>query len=201
MAVSWASSCGSIDSNGNFTAPSSPQTCTITATASSGQPYTATASDNVTANNPPPSGLNYTTWKNNNRRDGWQGQETVLTPSNVNSSTFGVLFSPTVDAYIWGQPLYMGGLTINSAQHNVVYVATANDTVYAFDADTGAQLWMNSLLQNGETSVVGTPIHSTIKNVGITSTPVIDPNTNTIYVVTYSQDSHPTITIACTRSA
>ncbi len=191
MTANWVASCGSIDGNGNFTAPSSPQTCTITATASSGQPYTATATDNVTANNPPPTGLNYTTWKNDNLRSGLQPNETILTPSNVNSSTFGTLFSFAVDGYIWGQPLYVGGLTINSATHNVAYITTANDTVYAIDADTGTQLWKNNLLPSGETYVAGGTIHSTISKVGITGTPVIDANSNTLYVVTYSQNSTP----------
>ncbi len=189
--VTWGASCGTIDNTGLFTAPSSPQTCTITATASSGMPYTATATDNVTANNPPPSGLNYTTWKNDNLRDGMQPNETVLTPSNVNSSTFGQLYSDAVDGYVWAQPLYMSGLTVNGATHNVLYVATANDSVYAFDADTGAQLWKNNLLPSGETYVNGGTIHSTIGKVGITGTPVIDPNSNTLYVVTYSQNSTP----------
>ena len=189
--VTWSASCGSIDNTGLFTAPSSPATCTITATASSGSPYTATATDNVTPNNPPPSGMNYTTWKNDNLRDGLQPRETVLTPSNVNSSTFGQIFSFPVDGNVWGQPLFMGGLTINSATHNVLYVTTANDTVYALDGDTGTQLWKNNLLPSGETYVSGGVIHSTIGKVGITGTPVMDPNSNTLYVVTYSQDSTP----------
>jgi hypothetical protein len=87
-----------------------------------------------------------------------------------------------VDGFVFAQPLYMPGVNLpNSGTHNVLFVATAHDSVYAFDADTGAQLWKKSL---------GTPVPSSVINtvnilveVGIISTPVIDPTTNTLYVV------------------
>jgi hypothetical protein len=187
QAVTWSASCGSIDINGLFTAPGTAGSCTITATASSGQPYTATALDTVTGGSS--SGINYTTWKNNNARDGWQPNETQLTPANVGSSNFGLAFTTTVDARVWAQPLYMSGVTINAAKHNVVYVATAKDSVYALDGDTGAQLWMKSLLGSGETPATGSTIHSNVQPiVGITGTPVIDPNSGALYAVTLSTD-------------
>lgn len=184
-AVTWTASCGTIDTNGVFTAPNSPGSCTITATASSGTPYVGTATDTVKAAQP--AALNYTTWKNDNARDGLQANETTLTPSNVNASSFGQIFSTAVDARVYAQPLYMSGVTIHSAQHNVVYAATENDTVYAIDGDNGNQLWTVSLLGSGETPADGATIHSTIKPiVGITGTPVIDASTGTMYLVTYS---------------
>lgn len=185
VAVTWAASCGSIDGSGLFTAPATAGSCTITATASSGTPYTATANDTVTSSTP--SALNYTTWKNDNARDGLNSKETILTPANVNASTFGKIFSAPVDGRLWAQPLYMSGVTIAGAKHNVVYVATANDSVYAIDGDTGAQLWKVSLLGSGEAPASASALHSSVQPIiGITGTPVIDPSTGTLYAVTQS---------------
>lgn len=186
--VTWSASCGSINSSGLFTAPSSAGTCTITATASSGTAYTAEATDNVTGS--APSGLNYTTWKFDNARDGLNSKETVLTPANVNATKFGQIFSTALDARVWAQPLYVSGVTIGGVKHNVVYVATANDTVYAVDGDKGTVLWKKSLLVNGEQPGTGSALHSSVLPiVGITGTPVIDPASGTLYVVTHSGTS------------
>ena len=181
--VTWTASCGTIDTSGLFTAPSTTGTCTITATATDGSGATGTATDTVVSA-PPPSSGNYTTWKNGNDGTGQQRNETILTPSNVNSTTFGIKFSESVDGYVYAQPLYMSGLSVKGATHNVVFVATENDTVYAFDADAaGSPLWQKSLLMGG-TPVPQANVNSTIYCViGITGTPVIDPNTNTMYVV------------------
>ena len=120
--------------------------------------------------------------KYNNNRDGQNPNETLLTTSNVNYQQFGKLYSFTVDGYIQAQPLYMYGLTINGGVHNVVFVETLNNSVYAIDADAGTQLWQVNL---------GTPITSKLEGcsgvtafnqLGIISTPVIDPATNTMYV-------------------
>jgi hypothetical protein len=186
--VSWTASCGSISSSGLFTAPNVVEQCIITAT-ESGTSITATATDNVTA--PPPTNLNYTTWKNDNLRTGQQPNETTLTPSNVNSSTFGVLFSVTTDGMAYAQPLYMSGLTVNGSKHNVVFVATEHDSVYAFDADTsGSALWKTSFLINGATTVPPGNVGSTISTeVGITGTPVIDPSTGTLFVCAETLES------------
>jgi hypothetical protein len=182
-AVTWTASCGTIDGTGLFTAPSTLGPCTITAT-QTGTTTTATATDNVTV-------LNYTTWKFDNQHTGQQPNETVLTPSNVNSSAFGVKFSVPLDGIVFAQPLYMAGLTVNGATHNVVFVATEHDSVYAYDSDAaGAPLWKRSFLINGATTVPPADVTSTITiEVGITGTPVIDPATGTLYVVAETLES------------
>ena len=128
-------------------------------------------------------GVNITTWHVDANRSGLNSSEQTLTPANVSSQTFGKLFSYLVDGYVYGEPLIMSNVTINGATHNVVYVATENDSVYAFDADSygnGTPLWKVSLLQPGETPLTGKVV---LPNQGVTSTPVIDPSTNTIYGV------------------
>jgi len=106
-----------------------------------------------------------------------------MTTSNVSPQTFGKLFSYMLDGYAYATPLLMSQIKINGAAHNVLYVATEHNSVYAFDADnygSGAPLWQVSLLQSGETPMTDGPIQP---YQGITSTPVIDPMTNTIYLV------------------
>src|SRR5690348_5949533 len=92
--------------------------------------------------------VNVLTWHNDNQHTGQNLQETILTPTNVVATKFGKLFSYPVDGMIYAQPLYVQGVTINGTSHNVVYVATENDTVYAFDADSAAlnptPLWQKS---------------------------------------------------------
>ncbi len=120
------------------------------------------------------------TYHNDNARSGANTQETILNPSNVNSQTFGKKYSYGVDGQMYAQPLYVPNLLVNGAKHNVVFAATENDTVYAFDANGGGTLWQKHL---------GTPPSNNDQEgispiLGITSTPVIDPSSNTIYVVT-----------------
>jgi len=160
-----------------------PGTTTITAAlsgVSGNAPLTVTVA--------PGTGVNIPTWHADNNRSGLNAAEQSLTPSNVNPATFGKLFSYLVDGYVYGEPLLMSNITINGAAHNVLYAATENDSVYAFDADnygTGAPLWHVSLLKAGET-----PGGGAIKPVlGVTSTPVIDPSTNTIYVLSVQNTS------------
>jgi uncharacterized protein YjdB len=129
-------------------------------------------------------------WHYDQSRTGNNPKETSLAPANVSAQTFGKLFSYQVDGYMYAEPVLKSGVTINGAVHNVVYVATENDSVYAFDADnygTGAPLWQKTLLQNDETPLTNGPIKPVE---GVTSTPVIDPSTNTIYVV--SSQTSPT---------
>jgi uncharacterized protein YjdB len=134
-------------------------------------------------------GVNIPTWHVDNNRSGLNPYETSLTPANVASPTFGKLFTFLVDGYAYAEPLLMSNLTISGKTHNVLYVATENDTVYAFDADNygdGTSLWHTSLLQSNEMPLTG----ATVRPVqGVTSTPVIDPSSNTIYVVSAQKSS------------
>jgi hypothetical protein len=114
----------------------------------------------------------------------------VLTPANVNSASFGLLTEVKLDDQVDAQPLVVPGVIItagnNQGTHDVVYVVTGNDTVYAIDPSAGTVLLSQSL---------GTPVHMPLgcnnngPNVGIDSTPVIDTSTNTLYVIAYTQDS------------
>ena len=133
------------------------------------------------------------TYHNDNARTGQALNETILTPSNVNSTQFGKLFQITVDGKVDAQPLYASQVTIPSqGTQNVLYVATENDSVYAFDADNGSQLWQVSVLPAGETPSDDRGCSQVSPEIGITATPVIDrssgPN-GTIYAVAMSKDS------------
>src|SRR5215467_7541755 len=117
------------------------------------------------------------TYHYNNARTGANTSETILTPANVNVSHFGKLFSLPVDGGIYDQPLYVPNVAISGKLYNVVYVATRNNSIYAFDADNGAMLWSKNL---GPTQPP--PQNCTaFGNVGIFGTPVITGNI--IYVV------------------
>jgi PQQ enzyme repeat len=87
-----------------------------------------------------------TTYHNDNYRSGVNARETVLTPSNVDEVRFGKRLVLPVEGYVYSQPLYVPGVSINGIVHNVVYVATEHDQVYAFDANTGKQLWNKSFV-------------------------------------------------------
>jgi hypothetical protein len=145
---------------------------------------------------PPPSpgtnGTNVTTYHNDNARSGQNLTETILTPSNVNSSSFGKLFVISVDGKVDAQPLYLTQLSIpNHGTHNVLYVETEHASVYGFDADTGALLWQVSMLAAGETTSDDRGCGQITPEIGVTSTPVIDPKAGphgTIYVVAMSKD-------------
>lgn len=186
QAVTWSASCGSVSSGGVYTAPASAGNCTVTATASSGTAYTATAAVSVDV-------VNYTGWKGGGGLTGAQTDELALTPANVNSSSFGIVWTATVDGWVNAQPLYMNALMIGGVPHNVVFIATANDSVYAFDADSGAQLWQVSLIPQGASAVQASTVGFTSAPlIGILSTPVIDPTTNTMYVVAETQENNGT---------
>jgi Putative Ig domain len=133
------------------------------------------------------------TWHNNLSRDGTNTQEYALTPALVNTSTFGKLFTCTIDAAAYAQPLWVANVNIGGAQHNVVYVVTQHDTVYAFDADASPCVTLKtvSLLGSGETWMANTDVNSNDINpaIGIVGTPVIDPATNTLYLVAKSKNS------------
>ena len=134
--------------------------------------------------------VSVTTYHYDNARTGQNTQETILTPANVNSSQFGKLFSVNVDGLLYAQPLYLSNVQIGGGTHNVLYVATEHDSVYAIDADSGAIYWQVSLIPAG-----GSTLNSSsdvgcggiVPEVGITSTPVIDTGSGTIYVLALSK--------------
>ncbi len=126
-------------------------------------------------------------------RSGANLNEAILNPSNVTSATFGKLFSYSVDEEVCAQPLYVPNLSIAGGVHNVVFVATMGNTVYAFDADdptqSSAPLWSVKLAPAVPPSKFLFFAGSGIASNGIFSTPVIDPSTNTIYVLTHEWNS------------
>jgi hypothetical protein len=132
-----------------------------------------------------------TTYHYDVARDGLNANETILTQSNVNSTQFGKIGFDAVDSKVDAQPLYLANVIIGGKFHNVLYVATEHDSVYAFDADSGAQLWKTSILGTGETTSDDHGCSQITPEIGITSTPVIDrkqgPN-GTIFTVGMSKD-------------
>jgi hypothetical protein len=134
------------------------------------------------------------TQHNNNTRAGLNNQETALTTATVNASQFGRLFDLTVDDDVYTQPLVYGNLNIGSGTHNVVFIATANNTVYAYDADNGKLYWKTNYTQGGmqppNTSQMNSPwcnpYYGFNYHIGITGTPVIDSAAKTIYFVAKS---------------
>src|ERR1700731_4933079 len=139
---------------------------------------------------------NVLTWHNDSTRTGQNLQETILTPTNVNSSTFGKLFVMNVDGKVDAQPLYAPSVIIPAQGiHNVLYVVTDHASAYAFDADNGTQLWKVSALGSGETTSDDHGCGQITPEIGITATPVIDlqsgPN-GTIYLVAMSKDGSGT---------
>jgi hypothetical protein len=134
------------------------------------------------------------TWRNDNSRSGVNSLELALSPATVNSSTFGKLFSCPIDGYAYAQPLYVPNLPIpGKGMHNVIFVATEKDSVFAFEADANpcVQLWHTSLIPAGSQaiafpnlSMTGTDI---VPFVGITGTPVIGMSNSALYVVAATQ--------------
>ena len=151
---------------------------------------------------------NVVTYHYDNSRSGLNASEVILTPSNVNPTQFGRLFSFSVVGSIYAQPLYLPNLTIpGKGAHNVVFVATESDNVYAFDADSNSgananPLWSVSLIDAAHGAASGaTPMASSkigcndiSPNYGITSTPVIDSVHGTIYLVAVSTENGNVIT-------
>ncbi len=140
-----------------------------------------------------PAQTSVVTWHYNNSRNAVNTTETVLTPANVNPRGFGKLYTQPLDGLVVGHPLYLPSLSIpGNGVHNVVFVATMEDSVYAFDVDnpTAGPLWTTSLLTYSPAGA--TPVPDQFKgcevttdwtDVGVVSTPVIDPTTNTIYLL------------------
>ena len=142
---------------------------------------------------PPASFTGVFTQRYDAQRTGQNRQEFALTPATVTPSTFGKLFACAVDGEVYAQPLYAANLAIAAGTHNVVLVATMNDSVYAFDADARpcVQYWKKSFLGTGVTTVppADTGEAGDINTIiGITGTPVIDPATRTLYVVAKTKE-------------
>jgi hypothetical protein len=143
--------------------------------------------------NPPPlSNVEVLTYHNDNSRSGLNPNETILTTANVGSGSFGMVGSMSVSGLVDAEPLYVGNLNMNGTAHNVLFVATEQDVVYAFDADTFALLWQQSVLGANESPSDSRSCGQISPSIGVTSTPVIDlsagPN-GTIFLVSMSKDS------------
>jgi len=133
-----------------------------------------------------------TTFHDNNSRDGLNAQETTLTLANVNSTQFGKIGFFAVDGKVDAEPLFLTGVNAGGSTRNILFVATEHDSVYAFDADSGAQIWKTSVLGTGESTSDDRGCGQVGPEIGITATPVIDRKqgaNGTIYVVAMSKDS------------
>jgi hypothetical protein len=186
--IGGSSAVGTITTGGLYTAPRSVGNHTITATTTD-QTQSAQAAVYIS---------NYAgtfTHHNDNLRTGQNTNEIALRPTNVNSAQFGKLLTYTLDGLAFASPLYVSQVNIaGQGVHNVIYIATEHDSVYALDADglTTTPLWKTSFLKSGVTSV---PCADTGEcgdiptEIGITGTPVIDSTTNTLYVVAKTKES------------
>ncbi len=198
LGVTWSSTGGgsfsSVTSTSGspvtFTAPSSPGVVTITATSVATPTVTGTATIGVT------NLAGVLTYHNDLSRDGANPQEYTLTTSNVTTATFGKLFSCQVDGAIYAQPLWIPRLNIGGNIHNAILVVTMHDSIYLLDADgssaTSPQcvtFWSKQLLPAGETwgSYADVGSSDIFPDIGILGTPVIDPSTNTVYLVAKSK--------------
>jgi hypothetical protein len=174
------------DDGAQFTVEvSSPGASTVTS-----QTAVVTVNKDTTPPQPSPP-INVVTYHYDVARTGANLNESILTPANVNPSGFGKLFSHPVDGYVYAQPLLVSGLNISGKVHNVVFVATQHNSVYAFDADDNSggnkgPLWQANLGPSVPSQDVGT--QDVVPEIGITSTPVIDPNTGTLYVVAKTKE-------------
>ncbi|HYM74653.1 MAG TPA: hypothetical protein VE377_01640 [Candidatus Dormibacteraeota bacterium] len=196
---------GIISAGGLYTPPATPGSHTVTAT-SVGLP-TSSGSASIAVTDL----AGVFTYHNDLARDGANPQEYALTASTVNSATFGKLFSCPVDGAVYTQPLWVSGMSIGGGTHNVLFVATQHDSVYAFDADASpcVTFWHANLLDTlhggtaNETPVkwndVGNCFGDVYPEVGVTGTPVIDPITSTVYLVSASE-SNPTSSGSCAGS-
>ncbi|HXN72006.1 MAG TPA: hypothetical protein VN861_05580 [Candidatus Acidoferrales bacterium] len=148
----------------------------------------------VNAKVAPTGNANVLTFHNDVARTGQNLNETTLTPTNVNSTNFGKIGFLATDGLVDAEPLYVSGLTVSGAVHNVVFVVTEHGSVYAFDADNlGAPLWKVSAIGAGETSSDNRGCGQVTPEIGITSTPVIDPHAGShgvIYLVAMSKDAN-----------
>jgi hypothetical protein len=184
--VTWSAPSGTFSAQtattATYTAPTSPGAgITITATSKADGTKAATATIGVTDL------AGVTTYHNDLSRDGANVQEYALNTANVATTTFGKLFTCTVDGAVYAQPLWVPNVSIGGGTHNVIVVATQRDSVYVFDADANpcVKYWNFQLIPTGEAyGNFGDLSTSDIyPDIGITGTPVIDPSSNTVYLV------------------
>ncbi len=183
---------GTVSATGLFTPGTQPGQHTITAVSNANPSVTATASVAVTD-----LGGVYT-HHGDNARTGQNLKEYGLTPATVSSTAFGQLFSCSVDGYVYAQPLWVANLTLGATTRNVVFIATEHDSVYAFDADSPScvPLWQVNFLGTNVTTLGPSDYNGNIDivpEIGITSTPVIDPATNTLYVMPNTKETVGTV--------
>jgi hypothetical protein len=185
--VTWSVTGGGIFSTqggttATFVAPATAGVVTVTATSKADATKSASATIGVTDL------AGVTTYHNDLSRDGVNTKEYALTTTNVTGSTFGKLFSCTADGAIYAQPLWLPNVTIGGGTHNVIVAATMRDSVYVFDADASpcVTYWHMQLIPTGETYGAFSDVGSSdiFPDIGILGTPVIDPSTKTIYLVT-----------------
>src|SRR4051812_36218398 len=143
---------------------------------------------------PNPQSVSVLTQHNDNNRSGWNANETALTTANVNASQFGMVFTLPVDDQVYAQPLVAGHVSIGGGDHNVVFVTTVNNTVYAFDGDDGTLYWQKNFTAAGmrpppDTDMTGACSGADTDfsgNIGIVGTPVIDAAIGAMYFVARS---------------
>jgi hypothetical protein len=201
LGVTWAvdgiiggnASAGRVSSAGLYSPPVSAGNHTVTATSIADATKSASATIGVTDL------AGVTTYHYDLARDGANAQEFALTTTSVRATSFGKLFSCAVDGAVYAEPLWLPAVNVGGGTHHVIFVATQHDSVYAFDADASPcqQLWHTNLLDTAhggvanETPVcwydVGSGFGDIQPEVGVTGTPVIDPATNLLYVVSKSE--------------
>lgn len=146
---------------------------------------------------PNPQSVSVLTQHNDNSRIGWNANETALTTSNVNAQQFGEVFTLAVDDQVYAQPLVAGNVSIGDGSHNVVFIATVNNTVYAYDGDDGTLYWQKSFTAPGMRPPTNVDMTGACSgsytdfsgHIGIVGTPVIDATTGTMYFVARSTTS------------
>jgi regulation of enolase protein 1 (concanavalin A-like superfamily) len=185
---------GKISLAGLYTAPTSLSTSptSFSISAVSVQSTSASGSAQIIVVTTAPPSVDVTTYKYDLARTGLNSQETLLTTANVRSATFGLIRTLPGDGTVFAEPLYLAALNVGGALHNVVFLATEHNSVYAYDADSGSKLWQTSVTGNGESTSDNRNCSVISPEIGITATPVIDRSAGphgAIYVVAMSRDS------------
>jgi chitodextrinase len=184
------STVGTVSSSGLYTPPASAGTHTVSAVNPTNPVFTVSATVAVTDL------AGITIYHNDLARTGQNLQEYALTPSTVSSASFGKLWSCPLDGTVYAQPLYVANLSIGGGIHNVLFVVTMNDSIYAFDADNPSChiYWQKSFINppavttqsSADASCQDVAVGT---NYGITGTPAIDPVAQTIYLVAATTES------------